>query len=115
MGGSDEHAVTKSAMMPAISCGLRDLRDRASGANDTPMIVSALVVTLDSDLSLRTRALAALAEDERIEIGEPIGERVPVVAATETTACGAQLCEELAVQPGVVRVDVVSIEFSEAL
>lgn len=78
------------------------------------MIVSALVVTLDSDLGLRTRALAALSRDARLEIGDTICDRVPVVAATETTAAGAELCEELAVQPGVVRVDIVSIDFSEA-
>lgn len=78
------------------------------------MIVSGLVVTLHSDLALRTRALAALGEDARLAIGDPIGGRLPVVAATETTAHGAELCEELSAQPGVVRVDVVSIEFSEA-
>lgn len=77
------------------------------------MIVSALVVTLDRDAARRTRALAALAGDTRLAIGDSIGDRVPVVAATETTAHGAELCEQLAVQPGVVRVDVVSIDFSE--
>ena len=78
------------------------------------MIVSALVITLDPDPALRVRALASLAEDPRLALGEPIGVRLPVVAETETTALGAELCETLTTQPGVLRVDVVSIDFSEA-
>jgi hypothetical protein len=78
------------------------------------MIVSALVLTLDPAPALRARALAALADDPRLVLGEPIGVRLPVVAETETTALGAALCEDLATQPGGLRVDVVSIDLSEA-
>jgi hypothetical protein len=77
------------------------------------MIVSSLVVTLDPDPELRTRALAALAADTRLTLGEPFADRLPVVAETASAALGAALCEELAAQGGVLGVHVVAIDFSE--
>jgi hypothetical protein len=76
------------------------------------MIVSALVVTLASDPIAGAGAMAELARDPRLTLGVPTCGRVPVVAETESTAAGAQLCDALGAQPGVVRVDVVAIDFS---
>jgi hypothetical protein len=76
------------------------------------MIVSSLVVTLDPDLERRTRALAMLACDARLTLGEAIGERLPVVAETASSEAGAQLCEELAACEGVLGIHVVAIDFS---
>lgn len=76
------------------------------------MIVSALVVTLSPEPDHRVIALSALAADPRLTLGAPTGDRLPVVAETDSTALGAELCEALGTQPGVMRVDVVAIDFS---
>ena len=78
----------------------------------SPMIVSALVVTLSREPGDRDLAMADLARDPRLTLGEPTGDRLPVVAETDSTALGAELCEALGGQPGVLRVDVVAIDFS---
>jgi hypothetical protein len=77
------------------------------------MIVSALVVTLAPDPNMRALAVDALAHDERLVLGELIGDRLPVVAETSSTADGAALCDALAARAGVVRVDVVAIDFAQ--
>jgi hypothetical protein len=79
---------------------------------DLDMIVSSLVVTLTSEPLARAAALARLAEDVRLTLGEPIGDRLPVVAETATSGLGAALCEELGARDGVVKVDVVAVDFS---
>lgn len=76
------------------------------------MVVSALVVTLSTNPGPRAAALAALAADSRLTLGEPAGDRLPVVAEAESAAHGVTLCDALGAQPGVVRVDVVAIDFS---
>jgi len=76
------------------------------------MIVSALVVTLSHEPDDRELAMSALARDPRLTLGAPAGDRLPVVAETDSTALGAELCEALGSQPGVIRVDVVAIDFS---
>ena len=76
------------------------------------MIVSALVVTLSPEPGDRVLAMTTLAADPRLTVGAPAGDRLPVVAETDSTAHGAELCELLGQQPGVLRVDVVAIDFS---
>ncbi len=76
------------------------------------MIVSALVVTLTPDPVAGAVVMAELAQDPRLTLGEPIAGRLPVVVETDSTAAGAQLCDALSARPGVVRVDVVAIDFS---
>ncbi len=77
------------------------------------MVVSALVVTLTSAPVFRELTLARLAADPRLQIGEPVADRVPVVAEVASTAAGAELVEELEAREGIARVDVVSIVFDE--
>lgn len=76
------------------------------------MIVSALVVTLSPEPADRVLAMTSLAGDSRLTLGAPAGDRLPVVAETDSTALGAELCGSLGNQPGVLRVDVVAIDFS---
>ena len=77
------------------------------------MTVSALVVTLSSDPCDREIAMSALRDDPRLTLGAGAGDRLPVVAETESAALGAELCEGLGARCGVVRVDVVAIDFSQ--
>jgi hypothetical protein len=77
------------------------------------MVISALVLTLSAQPVERLRALARLAADVRLELGEPVADRLPVVAESASAAEGAALCEALAEHDGVVRVDVVAIDFGE--
>lgn len=76
------------------------------------MIISALVVTLSTDPCDRASAIAALARDSRLTTGDVVGDRLPVVAETESAVGGAELCDELGGRRGVIRVDVVAIDYS---
>lgn len=76
-------------------------------------MVSALVLTLSEEPSVRARVLDDLSRHPRLSIGEPVDRRLPVVAETDDAGQGAALCEALGEWPGVVRVDVVSIEIDE--
>lgn len=75
------------------------------------MTISALVLTLDQLRMAPT--LAALGADPRLELGEPIVNRVPVVVETADCAAGRALFDELRDTPGVAFVDVVMVDFSE--
>ncbi len=80
---------------------------------ESAMVVSALVLTLTSVPALRARALAVLVADPRLVVGEAIRDRLPVVAEAASAGEGAALCDALAEHEGVVRVDVVAIDFGE--
>jgi hypothetical protein len=75
------------------------------------MTISALVVTLNPPCA--EEALAALARDPRLTLGEPVDARVPIVAETPTLRAGKELCRELELVPGVAFVSVVRIDFLE--
>ncbi len=77
------------------------------------MVTSALVLTLTPHPVERLRALARLAADPRLELGEPVKDRLPVVAEAASAADGAALCDALGAHEGVLRVDVVAIDFGE--
>lgn len=81
--------------------------------NERSMIVSALVVTLSPDPALRAVALQGLRDVPGLTLGEPVASRLPVVAEARSAGAGAALCEGLAERPGVVRVDVVAIDFED--
>lgn len=76
------------------------------------MPIASVVVTLDAREDLRRTALARLIGDERIELGEAVGARVPAVVDTSTAREGAELCESLLATPGVLGLDVVAIDFA---
>jgi len=76
------------------------------------MVISALVVTLSPEAERRAAALAQLASDPRLTLGAAQRDRLPVVAESGSTADGVALVEALGDTPGVMRVDVVSIDFS---
>lgn len=78
------------------------------------MPISGLVLTLSDHPTQRQSALDQLALDPRLTLGEIQRNRLPVVADTETVRQGTNLVrEELLDIPGVIFVDVVSVDFSD--
>lgn len=77
------------------------------------MVVSALVVLLHSEPDRRVRALAELARDPRLVLGAVVRDRLPVVAEADSARGGVELCDRIAEVDGVVRVDVVAIDFQD--
>jgi hypothetical protein len=76
------------------------------------MPIASVVVTLDPHPELRAHALSVLTSDPRIEVGEPLSAVVPAVVDTATSEEGENLVNGLTATVGVLRVDVVSIDFS---
>ena len=76
------------------------------------MSIASLVVTLDERAPLRRSALGRLIADARVELGTARGAYVPIVVDTPTAQEGEELVESLLATPGVLRVDVVGIDFS---
>lgn len=74
------------------------------------MPISGLVVTLDYDAG--AGALEMLANDVRITLGELRDNRLPIVTETSSVAEAEELVNALFVAPGVIFVDVVSIDTS---
>jgi hypothetical protein len=74
------------------------------------MVVSALVVTLPADPIHSLEVLVELARDPRLAIGEPVRDRVPVVA--ETT-CGEEWWDTLL--PAGTGIRLVRISHTRAL
>lgn len=77
------------------------------------MPIGGLVVTLDPDPARRALAHGALASDPRLTLGEARGDRLPVVAETATLDEGEALFRQVSEVPGVIFVDVVSVDFSD--
>lgn len=80
-------------------------------AQGADVVTSALVVTLAEGAGARSSAVAILAADERLTLGDPEGARLPVVAETKGLADSEALVERLATLPGVLAVDVVVVDF----
>ena len=77
------------------------------------MPISGLVITLSEKARERSVALAALAEDRRIEIGEATESRLPIVVDTPSSEEDRHVWEWLHNLPGVVFVDVACIHFDD--
>lgn len=77
------------------------------------MPISALVVTLDAGERARRGVLYVLSRDPRVSVGEPVGERLPVVTETVTLEESEDVAEQLLQVPGIRFVDVVSVDFSD--
>jgi len=77
-----------------------------------PMPIASLVVTLDSREPLRHAALGRLVADSRVDLGVARGAYLPIVVDTVTAHEGEELVESLLATPGILRVDVVGIDFS---
>lgn len=69
------------------------------------MSISGLVVTLSDDRAADT-ALASLAADPRLTIGEQFGRRLAIVAETPGVASDRELWDELRGTSGITNVDV---------
>ncbi len=70
------------------------------------MAISGLVVTLDDDAGAAGQALRALAADPRLQLGDGVGSRIPLVAETPSAESDAVLWADLLATPGVKCVDV---------
>lgn len=77
------------------------------------MPISALVITLRGSPPEREHALAELAREPCIELGEVRGRRLPAVSETPTLEAGRSLVERLLSMTGVEHVDVLSIQFED--
>ena len=76
------------------------------------MLIAAVVVTLDAHADLCAHALRRMADDSRVALGECRSAVVPAVLETSTGDEGEALVNDLLTIPGVLRVDVVSADFS---
>ena len=73
------------------------------------MPIASVVITLDARATLHDAALAALRDDERVEVGNRVGARVPAVLETRTADEGEALVREIASVPGVLLVELVGV------
>lgn len=73
------------------------------------MAISGLVVTLKPDADEAARALAIMASDRRLTIGDRFGHKVALVAETEGVGADRDLWDDLRGTPGVEFVDVTFI------
>jgi hypothetical protein len=81
-------------------------------ANDAAMPVSSLVVTLEG----RSRdVLDELARDPRVTLGELQGCHLPVVLEAATLEESESVVEGLTRRPGILFVDVVTVDFSDVV
>jgi hypothetical protein len=76
------------------------------------MSISGVVITLSENADARANALAVLATDARLQIGEPVGTRLPVVIETGDATEAEDLVRDLFDLAGVSFVDVVSVDIS---
>lgn len=77
------------------------------------MPISGLVVTLAEKPNDRASALMSLAAEARIEVGEIVGSRVPIVVETPSAEEDRQVWGWLHNLPGVLFVDVACIHFDD--
>lgn len=76
------------------------------------MPISSLVVTLESS---SCGVLAELARDPRVTLGELQGLHLPVVLEAPTLEESEAVVEGLARRAGILFVDVVTVDFSDAV
>lgn len=76
------------------------------------MPVSGLVITLDAPVVCE-RDIPGVLRDGRLELGTPLGARLPAVLETATLEEAERFVESLFVAQGVRFVDVVSVDFSD--
>lgn len=77
------------------------------------MTISSLLLTLSPEESARRQALATLAADPRLTLGEPIGDRLPLVLETPSAREAAQASEALLDVTGVTFVELVTVHFED--
>ncbi len=70
------------------------------------MAIGGLVLSLSTDPELRREAECWIDREPRLETGPREGQRLAVVAATDTLGEGHDLCEALIALPGIDNVEV---------
>lgn len=77
------------------------------------MPISSWVITVRPEDERAQTALAQLAADPRVELGERRGDRIPVVLDTATTTEDAALADRIAGLEGVASLLLVHLDFSD--
>jgi nitrate reductase NapAB chaperone NapD len=77
------------------------------------MPVLGAVLTLSGDAALRGEALATLAADGRVTLGDPVGDRLPVVLDTRSRGEDRACWEAVSRLPGVVLAELAFADFSD--
>ena len=77
------------------------------------MAICGIVIDLDRDQELRHQALAALAADPRVEVGEASGPRLPAVTETATGRDDRDLWDWIGSLPGVRQVQLACAHFDD--
>lgn len=78
------------------------------------MPISGLLITLDSDEAMAEQAVASMRRDQRVEVGDRIGSRLPVVLETAGPDDDRAFIEGLRSLGGVRFVEVAYIHFDGA-
>ncbi len=78
------------------------------------MPIASVVISTAPEGEFRRRALAALLAEPRVELGAAQGDYLPAVLDTLTAEEGEELVSDLLKTVGILRVDVVSIDFEAA-
>lgn len=99
--------------MPGAAADFRVTQAARALLSVASVTTSGLVLTLDEDPALRAAALAELARDPRISIGEPTGLRLPIATEASDLPAAEALAEALGHLDGVRFVDVVFVHFEE--
>lgn len=78
------------------------------------MPISGLVLTLSKNSADRERAIQAIQQEPRVEIGPTVSNRMAVVLDTQSTDEDKQLWNWLSDLSGVVFIDVVLVGFEQS-
>ncbi|MGV3484965.1 MAG: hypothetical protein ACO1RT_11155 [Planctomycetaceae bacterium] len=78
------------------------------------MPISGLVLTLSPDVVQRENAVAAIRQDQRIEMGVLEGNRLAIVVDTQSDNEDKQIWQWLSDLGGVVFIDVVLVGFEDS-
>ena len=76
-------------------------------------MISGLVVYLNADAELADAALIKMRQQASLELGEPSGQRLPMVLETATAADSHSVADWLIGLPGVDHLDVVFVDLDE--
>ena len=77
------------------------------------MTTSGLVVTFDPQFKDRAKLIERIQQAGPFTLGEQVDHRVPVALEAPTARDSEQWCEWLRKLPGVIKVDIASVEYGE--
>ncbi len=87
--------------------------ERAARTGDDAMTTSGLVVTFEPRFAERASIVERIRQAGPFTLGEQVDNRLPVALEAPTPRDAEQWCEWLRRLPGVMKVDVASVEYGE--